>query len=127
MVSAHAILISLLLLAPTGPKLHTRFPSAIVGVWRSTEDDQLVIEIYSKSDNRFEGKVKSGRNKEEVGKVILKELRADEKKQQFVGLFSPPDSDQQLEAIVQLIDERTLNITVTKFFFTRELILKKDK
>jgi hypothetical protein len=80
----------------------------IVGSWHSEDQNLNKLIIYKGSNNLYYGKT-------EDGKIVIKDLKYDEKSESFIGSMTPPDAKIELIAIVTLLENGNLKVYASKF------------
>jgi hypothetical protein len=92
----------------------------IVGSWNSEDQNLKTLIIYKGTNNLYYGK-------NEAGKIILKDLKYDEKSESFIGSMTPPDAKIELTATVTLLENGNLKVEASKFIMKTTMIFIKKK
>lgn len=98
-------------------------PKNILGCWKGTDRD-IVIEIFQAPDSTCNGRIMKAESNQDVGKLLLQQLRYDDDKKNHSGLLVKPDNGMTIGVAVSIVNNqlkviaRILFITKT-FVFTR--------
>ena len=100
----------------------------IEGVWKSDDKKKIEIQIYLASDGYYYGKITQDQdNKDNIGKIILKELKYDNKNNSFNGIMLPPDKDMEANAFITFQNTKKIKVVAKKLFLSKTIYFAKVK
>ena len=100
----------------------------IEGVWKSDDKKKIEIQIYLASDGYYYGKIIQDQdNKNNVGKIILKELKYDNKNNSFSGIMLPPDKDIEANATITFENNKKIKVVAKKLLLSKTIYFTKVK
>ena len=100
----------------------------IEGVWKSDDKKKIEIQIYLASDGYYYGKITQDQdNKDNIGKIILKELKYDNKNNSFNGIMLPPEKDMEANAFITFQNTKKIKVVAKKLFLSKTIYFAKVK
>ena len=91
--------------------------NCIVGNWKDSEKPSKIISIALNTDGTFTGK-------SDTGKIVLKDLVWDKKKQRYQGLLLPPDDKEEFKISIQCVGDE-FNFKIKRYFFTKKFLFQR--
>lgn len=98
----------------------------IEGNWKSEDKKKIEIQIYQASDGFCYGKIThDGDDKNNIGKIILKALKYDNKNNSFNGIMLPPDKDIEANATITFENNKKIKVIAKKLLLSKTIYFIK--
>ncbi|MEL6535913.1 MAG: hypothetical protein AAFQ98_10900 [Bacteroidota bacterium] len=95
------------------------------GQWYIEEIDQTTLKIYQASDGFWYGKIIDSAEEDNIGDLLLEKLSYQEEEGTLEGNIIQQFSGITATAILELRAPGTLEMTISKFFMTKTVLMER--
>lgn len=95
----------------------------IVGQWVNKENN-MRIDVFLEEDGYYYGKSVS-KTDSEKSQIVLSRLVYDKTGKNYKGFMKPPDSNIELNAIIEMINENSIKLIVSKLMVKKYIYLHR--
>lgn len=111
LLAASAVLVLLSSFTPTAPD--------ILGTWKADQLENSTIEVYQADDGYIYGKIIDSDQKSWIGEVILKKVKYDPKKKEWVGKVYSLRMYFSVDATLTLEGSEKLKLVGRRFYMSK--------